>query len=334
MLLSVFLVVSALGAECRRADASAGAEPSHFVFFGLDHERIVEPAFLTNDRVAGAQLTVTWKQLEPERDRYDFTEVRDRLEFLERHGKRLWLQVQDVSFADWVFVPNYLVKDTAFHGGAARKYEGKGEQARFGGWVARRWDPVVRSRYARWLDVLGREFDGRIEGINIPETSVGFDHPAFVPAGFTPGTYAEGIRDMITAARRAFPRSCVVIYGNFMPGEWLPEDDKGYLRSVYAHAAKVGAGVGGPDLMPHRPGQRNHSLALIAARPSGVIAAVAVQDGNLAEMNPATGKRVTVEELHRFAKDRLRLDYMFWGTEEPYYTRDVLPFLRALGRNQ
>ena len=24
------------------------------------------------------------------------------------------------------------------------------------------------------------------------------------------------------------------------------------------------------------------------------------------------------------------LDYIFWGIEEPYYSRDVLPFLRAL----
>lgn len=29
---------------------------------------------------------------------------------------------------------------------------------------------------------------------------------------------------------------------------------------------------------------------------------------------------------------RLRLNYLSWGTEEPYYTSEVLPFLRRLPR--
>ena len=329
-MISILLLATSLPVECQRADATTNPEPRHFVYFVLDHDRIAEPSFLTNDGIAGAQLMFTWKQLEPERDRYDFTELRDRLAFLERHGKRLWIQLQDVSFSENILVPDYLRTDSAFHGGVARKYEGEGEQARANGWVARRWDPVVRARFAKLLELLGREFDGRIEGLNLPETAISFDNPKFRPADFTNEGYAEGIREITTAARRAFKRSCVVLYANFMPGEWLPGDDKGYLKSVYAHAADVGAGVGGPDLLPHRRGQQNHSQLLIANRPRGVVAAVAVQDGNLAEKNPATGARVTVAELHRFAKDRLRLDYIFWGIEEPYYSSEILPFLRTV----
>jgi hypothetical protein len=115
-----------------------------------------------------------------------------------------------------------------------------------------------------------------------------------------------------------------------MPGEWLPDNDKGYLRAVYAFADSIGAGVGGPDLLPHRRGQQRHSHPLIAGRRQGVVAGVAVQDGNLAETNPSTGARVTVDELYRFAKDRLRLDYIFWGTEEPYYSTEIIPYLRVL----
>ena len=36
-----------------------------------------------------------------------------------------------------------------------------------------------------------------------------------------------------------------------------------------------------------------------------------------------------VPELAAFARDSLRLDYIFWGTEEPYLSRDILPWLRA-----
>jgi hypothetical protein len=159
--------------------------PRNFVFFAREHQRIAEASFLTHERVAGAQLTYTWRELEPERDRYDLQPMREHLAFLERHGKRLFVQLQDVSFSQRIFVPEYLTTDTAFHGGAARTYEGDGERARFAGWAARRWDPE-------------------------------------------------------------------------------------------------------------------------------------------------TGARVTVAELYRFATDRVRLDYIFWGTQEPYYSTEILPYLRGL----
>lgn len=327
--IALLLVTASLAVECPRPAAAERVEPRHFVYFRRDHERIAEPKFLSNDRIAGAQLMFTWKELEPARGRYDFAALRERLAFLERNGKRLWIQLQDVSFGETANVPDYLRADSAFHGGVARKYEGDSGRTRFDGLIARRWDPAVRARFTALLDTLGREFDGRIEGLNLPETATSFDDPSRRPAEYTDAGYAEGIRELVTAARRAFKKSCVVVYANFMPGEWLPGDDKGYLKSVYAHAAAIGAGVGGPDLMPHRRGQQNHMQALVAARPAGVIAAVAVQDGNLAEQNPSTGARVTVEELYRFAKDRLRLDYIFWGTEEPYYSAAIIPFLGA-----
>jgi hypothetical protein len=312
---------------------SAISRPVNYIYFNRDYERVTEPSFLENNGAVGAALTYPWRQLEPDRDRYDFSDIRERLTFLQRNGKRLVLQIQDVSFSDRILVPDYLTADTAFHGGVARKYEGDDEaHARFDGWVARRWDPAVRTRFAKLLDALGREFDGRVEAIILPETAVSFDSVALRPSGFTFDSYVTGIKENAAAARRAFPRSCVILYMNFMPGEWLPENDKGYLRAVYAFADSIGAGVGGPDLLPHRRGQLNHSYPLIAARKSTVVAGVAVQDGNLAQRNPATGNLVTAEELYRFAKGRLRLDFIFWGTEEPYYSTGVLPHLRHLPR--
>jgi hypothetical protein len=328
---SIVLLVASLTVACGRLDERANIGPRNYVFFAREHHRIAEPSFLTHDQVAGAQLTYTWRELEPERDRYELQPLREHLAFLQRHGKRLFVQLQDVSFSERILVPDYLRTDVAFRGGVARKYEGENEShARFDGWVARRWDPAVRARFIRLIEVLGEEFDGRIEGLVLPETAIGFEHPKLHPADFTYESYVEGIRELTTAARRAFPRSCVILYGNFMPGESLPGNDKGYLRAVHAHADRIGAGVGGPDLLPHRKGQQHHSYPLIAGRRQGVVAGMAVQDGNLEDKNPDTGARVTVVELHRFARDYLRLDYIFWGTQEPYYSTEIIPYLRRL----
>lgn len=309
--------------------------PVHYVYFRRDHARVADSSFLQHPQLRGALLTYTWRELEPAPDRYAFDGIRERLAFLTAHGKRLFLQVQDVSFSETIVTPDYLQTDSTYHGGVARKYQaGPDGIARFDGWVARRWDPAVRARFVRLLAALAHEFDGRIEGVVLAETSIGFDDPARVPVGYAPNGYAAGVREMLTGARTALQQSCVILYANFMPGEALPADDRGFLRGVHAHAAAIGAGVGGPDVLPYRPFQRSHGLALIAARPPGTIAAMAVQDGNLADRDRRTGRRITVAELYAYAVTPLRLDYLFWGTEEPYFTEDVLPFLRALPRRR
>jgi len=331
MMIPVAVLLASLTGACGGPPAQTKA-PLNFVFFGRDHERVADPTFLTLPQIAGAQLTYTWRELEPERDQYDFASIHEQLNLLQRHGKRLFLQVSDVTFTERVPVPEYLLSDPTFHGGAARKYEGS--QGVFDGWVARRWDPAVRARFARLLQALAREFDGQIEGVNLPETAIGFEDPKLHPPGFTFAAYAEGVRATLHDLRQAFARSCVIIYANFMPGEARPTVDRGYLRSIYSLADRIGAGVGGPDLLPYREGQQANSLPLIAGRGPGVVAGMAVQDGNLADRDPATGHQVTVEFLYRYAVDDLRLDYIFWGAEEPFFTRDVLPYLGALSRTR
>ena len=116
-----------------------------------------------------------------------------------------------------------------------------------------------------------------------------------------------------------------------MPGEWLPTEDKGYLRSVYQAAQRLKVGVGGPDLLPFRPGQRNHAYLLIKKSAGHVPTGLAVQDGNYADVNPATGKRASIAELIKFATEELKLDYLFWCTEEPYYSNELVPFMQKAG---
>ena len=319
LLAASFLLALAAPASAQRPDG-----PKHFIFFAHERERITETAFISNPNIAGAQLKYSWRELEPVRDRYDFRSIEHDLAVLGKHGKRLWIQLQDVSFSETQVVPDYLLTDPEFHGGVARE----AEDGRFSGLTARRWDPAVRDRFAKLLSALGAQFDARIEGLNTAETAVGLNAEQQQPTGFTYDNYAAGMREIMSMAKAAFPRSHVVIYANFMPGEALPDNDRGYLRGIYEHAQRTGVGVGGPDILPLRRWQQLHSLPLIAARGSHVVGAMAVQDGNLADRDRRTGQRITVAELARYATDTLRLDYIFWGTEEPYYSKEILPFLR------
>jgi hypothetical protein len=115
-----------------------------------------------------------------------------------------------------------------------------------------------------------------------------------------------------------------------MPGEWRPTEDKGYLRAVYQAAKESKVGVGGPDLRPYREGQLKSSYPLIRDAAGIVPIGIAVQDGNYEDADPKTGKRITIAKLIQFATGYLKVDYIFWCTQEPYYSEQLIPFLRRV----
>jgi len=328
-LISVMLLISCL---LLPLCSSVEAKPlHHYVFFNMDRELLRDPAFLNVKAFEGAQVKYTWKQLEPEKDRYDFSIIREDLGFLSSKGKRLFIQFQDVTFtASRSCVPRYILEDKEYHGGVAFQYNSKGVAD---GQMTRRWDPAVRKRFHLLLAAMGKEFDGAIEGINLPETSFDIDESGRdLPEGFTFEAYKNGIIDNTKALRKCFPKSVALIYANFMPGEWLPDDDHSYLRDVYRCARATGAGVGGPDLFPWKPGQMNNGYSFIKDIKGAVPVGMAVQDGNYSAVNPKTHKKVTIGELIDFAVNYLCADYLFWCTEEPYYSKELIPFLDKKAR--
>jgi hypothetical protein len=332
---SAFLLMTLAACASRAVvPVNAALKPMHhFVFFSQDRERMPgDSLFFSTPALEGAQVTYSWRQLEPQKDNYDFSLIREALALLSQRGKKLWIQIQDVTFdSARINIPRYLLNDPIYNGGAARTFNDRvKEEATFpAGWMARRWDPAVQERYHKLFEALGREFDGVIEGVNLDETSAGFlESGKHWPKGFSPEIYRDAIIKNMKALKRAFPKSVAMQYGNFMPGEWRPTEDKGYLRAVFAAAKQHDVGMGGPDLLPYRPGQLGNSYPLLNEL-SGVPKGISVQDGNFADINPKTRKPVTIEELVGFAANYLKVDYIFWGTEEPYYSGQVVPYLKG-----
>jgi hypothetical protein len=306
--------------------------PENYVFFNVDRGNIKEPSFYDFNQFTGAQIKYTWRSLEREKDVYDFSVIEEDLLFLLSKGKKLFIQVQDVSFNKNIRnVPNYILEDPQYHGGINAQYEFSDDNDNHpqeAGWVARRWDTVVAERFHKLLTALGKQFDGRIAGITLPETAVDFGSTGkYFPDGFTPVLYRDAIKFNMKAAHLAFKKSIVMQYANFMPGEWLPWDDKGYLSSVFEYAALLNLGIGGPDLIPYRKAQMNHSYHFAREYQGRIKIGYAVQEGNYNQNNMATGRPLTVQEIYDFAKEYLHVNYIFWYPEEPFFTQEVKPLL-------
>ncbi len=315
------------------AAGNSFAQIKNFMFIGMDRELLRNSAYWKPELFDGVQVSYSWRQLEHTKDKYDFSLIKKDLKFLKKSEKKLFIQIQDVSFSiQRNFAPKYLREDPIYNGGANKTYTFKDyDETDYSeeGWATRRWDAEVQKRLHKLYAALGKEFDGIVEGINTDETSIGFGSVGKLhPSGFTCLRYKEATTENLAALKKAFPKSPVIAYANFMPGCRVPGLATTLLKDVYEFAWANNIGVGGPDLFPYKKEQKSYPL--IKSSYKKVPSSLAVQDGNYNHINPNTNKRITAEEIFQFAEDELHLTYIFWGTENPFFQSETLPFLKVL----
>ena len=312
----------------------ANAQIHNYLFIGMDRDLLKDTATWTSNVFEGVQIAYSWRQLETRKDEYDFSMVQEDMDLLKKHGKKLFIQIQDAAFSTrWTMVPKYLIEDSIYHGGMNSQY--KFETAdetkyRVLGGVARRWDTAVQKQLHQLYKALGKTFDGKIEGINLEETAADFGKGPLHPQGYSFKKYRDATIENLLVLKKAFPGAVVLAYANFMPGGFIPGGDTTLLRSVYEAAWKNNIAVGGPDLLPYKKYQMTNSYPLIMESYDKVPSGVAVQDGTQEYIHPKTGKPVTAADIYSFAKENLHLTYIFWGSEEPFLHRQVIPFLKLL----
>ena len=273
---------------------------------------------ISRQDIEGAQIVYNWRALEPEKDKYDFSAIEKDLAALDGLKKKLFIQIQDRFFEpDAKYVPGYLMSDPAYGGGLSPQFDNPGENKPIGsGWVAQQWNPAVRQRYQALLAALAARFDGRVFGVNLPETAIDLDEKA-PPKGFSCDNYFAGELENPSFARKAFTKSHVVQYVNFWPCEW--DNDHNYMGRMFEFASANGVGLGGPDIVPGRKAQMKNSYPFFNKYKGKLsLVAMAVQEPTLTYKNPKTHKPFSKGEFARFAEDYLGADIIFWSTATPW----------------
>jgi hypothetical protein len=310
------LLAATVPALLAAAPALAG-DLQHFLYTGAG-ELPAHEAILSRPDIAGAQVVYNWKMLEPSEGSYDFSAIEADLALAERLGKKLFIQVQDRFFSPQARnIPEYLLTDPQYGGGLVPQVDKPGETDAIGyGWAAMQWNTPLRERYQALLAALAQEFDGRIFGLNLPETAIDIDMEA-EGIGFTCDAYFEAELENLAFARQAFEETHVVQYVNFWPCEW--ENDHDYMGRLFALAEEQGIGLGGPDIVPWRRGQMKNAYPFFN-RYKGELSFVgmAVQEPTLTYTNEETGKPFTRDEFIAFATDYLGVDAIFWSVTTPW----------------
>ncbi|KAL7941263.1 hypothetical protein V8C42DRAFT_360887 [Trichoderma barbatum] len=277
-------------------------------------------SLLDRPDIVGIQSLYSWKSLEPAANDYDFSKLRADYKKVLAKGKKFWIQLQDRSFnASIDHVPKYL-HTTYYNNGSAPACDGTACDTNFtiNGWVAQQWNPRVRHRYQALLSAIAGEFDGKITGLNLPETSISVNEAA---NNYTNDGYFLGELENAGHAAKAFKKSYTVQYFNFWPDGWNNTNNR--FTDSFNFYAKHGVGVGGPDLIPDKAGQEQNSYVYIPMYHDKVpITAVAVQEPDLKEINQSTGKPFTKEEFIDYAVNKLQVGIIFWTVESPWLQRN------------
>jgi len=302
---------------CLLFSGAAAAEPQNFLFTDSDALE-AQAALLRRPDIAGAQVVYTWKSLETAKGQYDFSQIEHDLAWLAQQDRKLFMQIQDRFFeVQHRSVPAYLLKEPIYRGGLAAQADNPGENQPEGhGWVAQQWNPAVRERFQKLLAALARKFDGRVWGINLPESAADIDRKND-ETGFDCEKYFAATLENIAFARKAFRKSHVVQYANFWPCEW--ENDHEYMSRTFAFAREKGIGLGGPDIVPFSKPQMKNSYPFFHQYKGQLsLVAMAVQEPTLTYTNPETRKPFTRDEFVAFAQDYLGVNVIFWSTTSPW----------------
>lgn len=320
---SLFLFAALLTALRAEDTPKVKWHPGHYIYVGhtgVTREVVALPHF------RGVQKVYTWRQLEPEKGRYDFSGLRADLALVRKHQRQLVAQVSFRAFAkDTRAVPDYLT-GAEYGGGVYRTRQGS-----FGPVI---WNANLAARFDALLVALGREFDRdpNLEAVNLAETAPSAALAAEPQAGvetYTEELYFEALKRQMLTLRRAFPGTVVIQYTNFPPK---------LLGALTDFEKEIGMGMGGPDVYPRPDAVSNPEKGIyrLYTKLAGTVPlGAAVQRSNYsvaykkrAAMNHGTVKPgdnslviqpgdetpIPVREHLQLAQEKLKLNYLFWSS--------------------
>jgi len=281
--------------------------PGHYAF--VQSRPIDEGSLYKNFQ--GIQKAYNWRTLEPQKDQYDFSAIRSDLEFLAKHDKRLIIQVQTKAFGPGQnCCPAYV---------SGHDYGGGVYPTRWGSFNPIIWDPRVNERLNALYQQLGKEFDHEpnLEAAVIPETAVTWNAAVKSDVPYTVDGYLKSVEAGMQAMKDAFPHTVVIQYVN-MPLE--------VIGPLADYAKAHGIGFGGPDIYPYDPLLNNPQRGVyrLYAPLSGIVPlGAAVQQNDYSQKAAFRGPpgSATVKEIYDFGREKLHLNYIFWGVRQDYFEK-------------
>lgn len=211
--------------------------PGHYVngAYGNDVPLTISRA-KQSPNFTGVNFLHRWIDMETSKGVYNFAKIDAQLAAAKAANLRMMIQIMDQSYSgSQPCVPSYMRTDPVYGGG----------QSMIGArCVALRHKAAVQDRMNALYAALAAKYDSDpyFVGVSITEED-SYPTTGTNMAGYTDRALIDQEKRGITAAAQSFKRTPLFKWLNWGPGN----------AELFAHAATVGVGVGGPDLDPKSP---------------------------------------------------------------------------------
>lgn len=256
----------------------------------------VIPEALYVPGTVGVQVRRDWKVMEKAEGVYDWAQTDKDLASARAHGRMLIVMINDKSYSvkDPNPLPAYLAPYTVAGKNSANM-------------LVVKWDPFVAARLKALVKALGDRYDGdpNFEGIAFQETALSMDDATMAKWSYTPEKYRDVIISTLNAARASFPRSRVFWYMNFLQG------GQSYLRDIAKLMVGTNVVMGGPDVLPESSSLVKLVYPLYTDFAGKLVLFGSMQNDSYRHPK-RTGGIYSMEEMFVYARDVLRVSYVFW----------------------
>ncbi len=291
--------------------------PGHYMLVTLGADKHTFDVIFDKPQFIGVEERWTWRELEPQKGIYDFSDIDEAVDYLAKHDKQLVIQILDTSFGCGrdPAIPEYMMSDPAYEGGAIYKGDGTCK------WYPNRWLDSMTDRYEALIAALAKRYDTNpnIEAIVGTETAFGSCKDKMETSSFNVEDYYDQLIRRMDIDVAHFVETNVIMYQNFFPC------GKGshYNPLLTEHARQIGHGLGGPDTLLNHENLLDMVYLPQASLKSIVPLGTAVQGGQYERTWP-DGSLITPLEIADFAKNVIKRDYIFWLKKSPYFLDSVV----------
>ena len=298
--------------------------PGHYMMVGHNAKTSTYQRIEGEPYIVGIKHLYRWRDLEPAKGVYDFSQIEQDLSYISAMGKYLFLQIRYTQYNGnrSPNVPDYVTKDARYGCGGkspdGRRYHGTyyRSQSTNGGWLPCIWDSDLQERFVALYIALGRRFNSEpyIEGVALDETAIATKSARGLP-GYSTGSVERGFKTILSATKNAFPSKSVMQLVNYTVfdvndfGTWLQQN---------------GIGIGGPDVSAKPDRLRAQAYAQYRRLHNNVPTGPNVEWSNYTEND-------SVKQIYEAALEFTNPWYIFWLVREPYFSDDVLPLTRRNG---
>lgn len=277
----------------------------------------------------GMQVRFNWAELETSYGVYNFTTIDKRLSELAAKNKRLMILLEIKSWdSGTALVPEYL-KASTYEGGIF-PFNTDGSST-IKGYNIKLWNPMVRDRLAALISALGKRFNSHnyFEGIGLTETSL--SSPMIPLTSTQINDFYSNLLVVNNKMRESFPNTMTFQFANY---------SRSILPALVSGLKEMGAALGCPDVFIEEPGllypgDKWSYKGIYTYYPENsrlMPLTIQVMTPNYENTRyDKTGYVPTVSELLAFARDNLKVNYIFWQRIPGHYP-EVLEMLNWSGQ--